>query len=48
MAKYASGIGPYHGMLVNISQSKPSALVKTDLVAAAKAANLLIHPYTFR
>ncbi len=47
IAEYARGIGPEKALIIPRDQSGRS-LAPTDLVQRAHAANLLVHPWTFR
>jgi glycerophosphoryl diester phosphodiesterase len=47
IADYADGVGPWFNMLVH-PDSLPGNLQISGLVAAAHAAGLEVHPYTFR
>lgn len=47
IAEYARGIGPEKGLIIPRGPDGRS-LAATDLVARAHAANLLVHPWTFR
>lgn len=47
IAKYADGIGPELGMIVEKKSTKEHLIV-TDMVKDAHAAGLEVHPYTFR
>ena len=47
VAAYADGIGPWLGMIVKESSTSDN-LHFSGLVAEAHAANLVVHPYTFR
>ena len=47
IARYADGIGPWMNMLVN-PDSLPGHPQISALTAAAHAAGLVVHPYTFR
>ncbi len=47
IARYADGVGPWMNMLVN-PDSLPGQPQISDLAAAAQAAGLAVHPYTFR
>ncbi|MCL9780020.1 glycerophosphodiester phosphodiesterase [Vibrio sp. S4M6] len=47
VAQYADGIGPWKSMLVDDKSTKDHIII-LPLVKEAKAAGLLIHPYTFR
>ena len=45
VAKYADGIGPWYGMLLEHTEDKQ---VDTGLTKAAHNAGIAVHPYTFR
>mgnify|MGYP000588961239 CR=1 FL=1 len=47
IAEYADGIGPWKSMIV-MPGSTREQLKTTNIVRDAHAANLLVHPYTFR
>lgn len=47
LARYADGIGPEKGMIIN-ALSTPDNLMISTLVRDAHAAGLQVHPYTFR
>ena len=47
IAEYADGIGPHYSMLIK-EASMPDGLQTTDMFKDARAAGLVIHPYTFR
>lgn len=47
IAEYARGIGPEKTLIIP-RDSEGRSLAPTDLVARAHAANLLVHPWTFR
>ena len=47
IAKYANGIGPELGMLVEKKSTREHLLI-TDMVKDAHAAGMEVHPYTFR
>ena len=47
IARYADGVGPWLNMLVH-PDSLPGHLQISGLTAAAHAAGLVVHPYTFR
>ena len=46
IAEYADGIGPHYSMLVK--GATRDSLQTTDMFKDARAAGLVIHPYTFR
>lgn len=47
VAQYADGIGPWKPMLVDDKSTKDNIIIK-PLMGEAKAAGLVVHPYTFR
>lgn len=47
IARYAAGVGPQKSLIIPRDAADRS-LPATDLVASAKAAGLLVHPWTFR
>jgi glycerophosphoryl diester phosphodiesterase len=47
IATYANGVGPYKRSIINVD-AQGNFLPPTSLVANAHAANLTVHPYTFR
>lgn len=47
IAAYADGIGPWMGMIVGEESTRGRPLI-SDLAAQARAAGLVVHPYTFR
>lgn len=47
VAQYADGIGPWKPMLVDDKSTKGNIIIK-PLMGEAKAAGLVVHPYTFR
>lgn len=47
IAKYADGIGPWKPMLVD-NKSTPDHIIVKPMMKEAKAAGLVVHPYTFR
>lgn len=47
LARHADGVGPPHALVVDPS-SRPDRIVLTGLAERARAAGLVVHPYTFR
>ena len=47
IAEYADGIGPWKPMLIDAKSTKDN-IIATRMMAEAKKAGLVVHPYTFR
>ena len=48
IATYANGVGPYKRSIIDVDATTGAFLKPSSLVRNAHAANLLVHPYTFR
>ncbi len=48
IATYANGVGPYKRSIIDVDATTGAFLAPSTLVANAHAAQLTVHPYTFR
>ncbi|WP_071898618.1 glycerophosphodiester phosphodiesterase [Cystobacter ferrugineus] len=48
IATYAQGVGPYKRSIIDVDANTGAFLKPSSLVRNAHAANLIVHPYTFR
>ena len=48
IAKYVDGFGSNYEILIDVTKSRPGAIVPTDFAKQAHKHNLVVHCYTFR